>query len=198
MTRLRAALLIGAALMTTSCATGYGARGITGGYTDEKIDETHYHVKFDGNGHASEERVWSFWIYRCAELTRAKGFTHFTIQRPGEKVGRADTAPGMRRAAYTVGADGRAVPTQVGYTYVPIFIPGGTTTSWHSDAVIAMFNDPLPDDLWVLRAESVMATLANYVKSNGEKATAVDRQEVFRRAATMKPSERGYSFGGLL
>ncbi|MBF9263203.1 CC0125/CC1285 family lipoprotein [Paracidovorax cattleyae] len=49
---------------------------MAGGYIDEKIDETHYRVKFDGNGSTSADRVWNFWLYRCAELTKEKGYTH--------------------------------------------------------------------------------------------------------------------------
>lgn len=197
MTMFRLALLMSAVLATTSCATGYGAKGLTGGYSDQKIDETHYRVKFDGNGHASKDRVWGFWMYRCAELTREKGFAYFTIQRPGESLGQAQPAPGIRRASYEEqpGA-GRFIQTG-GYSYVPIYIPGGTVTSWHTDAVVAMFKEPLPEKLWVLRADSVLEALAPYVKANGEGVT-VDRDEVFRRAATIKLPERGYSFGGPL
>jgi hypothetical protein len=199
MTLLRLALLMGAVLASTSCATGYGAKGLTGGYSDLKIDETHYRVKFDGNGYASKDRVWGFWMYRCAELTREKGYAYFSIQRPGETVGRAQPAPGIRSAAYVEEAGaGRFVQTRSGgYSYVPIYVPGGTSTSWHSDAVVAMFKDPLPEDVWVLRADLVLEQLSAYVKANGE-GVKVDREDVFRRSATIKLSERGYRFGGPL
>ena len=59
------------AFSVSGCATGYGARDLTGGYTDERIDDSHHVVRFNGNGYASADRVWYFWIYRCAEPTKA-------------------------------------------------------------------------------------------------------------------------------
>ena len=46
-------LFVAGALAVTGCATGYGAQGLTGGYSDSRIDDTHHVVKFNGNGFAS-------------------------------------------------------------------------------------------------------------------------------------------------
>ena len=61
------AVLVVASL--ASCATGYQANGITGGYTEKKITDSAYVVSFGGNGFATKDRVYYFWMYRCAELT---------------------------------------------------------------------------------------------------------------------------------
>lgn len=70
-------------LSLAGCATGYGPKDATGGYSDEKLDESHYRVKFNGNGYASQERVWSFWIYRCAEITGQQGYRVLSIAEAG-------------------------------------------------------------------------------------------------------------------
>src|SRR5690348_9692961 len=71
----------------SGCATQYGASGITGGYKDTKVDETHYIVEFNGNGYASKQRVHFFWLYRCSELTVQKGYEFFSLEpvRPVRK-----------------------------------------------------------------------------------------------------------------
>lgn len=62
-----------------SCATPYKEHGLFGGYRDTAIDTNHYLVTFDGNGKTPRDRVFAYWAYRCAELTKEKGFTHFTL-----------------------------------------------------------------------------------------------------------------------
>lgn len=206
MARTRIALALGAALMAVSCATGYGPNFLTGGYDDEKVDDTHYRVKFHGNGYASQERVWNFWIYRCAELTKQKGYTYFSLQKPGAAPEPApapapEPAPapaGPKPAAYY--PDGGDAPRFIrtrGTSYVPIYVPGARITTWHTDAIVAMFKDPLPEDLVVLNAQTVLDELAPYVKSNGS-ATPVSREDLLRRAALVKRPASNYKFGGTL
>ncbi len=185
MIRLHTALALGAALAVASCATGYGPNTLGGGYKDEKLDDTHYRVKFDGNGYASKDRVWNFWIYRCAELTKEKGFTHFTIQKPGEPLSLAPQGPRMIKTR------------SGGVTYIPIYVPGHTVTTWHTDAVVAMFKEPLPEGVWLMRAQSVLDDLAPYIKSNGASTPPV-RDDIFRHAATINRPETNYNFGGPL
>jgi len=196
MIRIRTALALGVAAMVASCATGYGPKSFTGGYADEKLDDTHFRVKFDGNGHASSERVWNFWMYRCAELTKQQGFTYFTLQRPGEPVGQAPGQPPMRPAVHQEGASSGMIKTKGGgYTYVPIYVPGHQITTWHTDAVVAMYRDPLPDYVVVLRAQTVMDELDPYIKSNGD-TKPITRSELYRKAITMNRPESNYNFGG--
>src|SRR5689334_4498131 len=100
------------ALAATGCATGYGARGLTGGYSDSRVDDTHYLVTFNGNGHASKERVWNFWFYRCAELTTERGFAYFDIE-PAKKDGKQsfleDPSGASRYAGHRPAAGGGLV-----------------------------------------------------------------------------------------
>jgi hypothetical protein len=233
MFRIRTTLAIAAAFAVAACATGYGPKSIGGGYADERVDDSHYRVKFQGNGYASQDRVWNFWMYRCAELTKQKGYTHFALQKPGQPQSQAPQAAGMQAAAYrqqTYRHDGYrpGLFRQAGYhegaflgeegdglepgmddaprmlrtkgggaTYVPIYIPGSTIRTWHSDAIVAMFKEPLPENVVVLKAQAVLDDLDPYIKSNGATPPPL-RDEVFRRAATVNRPRTGYQFGGPL
>lgn len=53
---------------------------VSGGYSDLRIDETHYRVTFAGNRLTSRERVESYLLFRAAELTLLKGYDYFIIQ----------------------------------------------------------------------------------------------------------------------
>src|SRR4051794_15200670 len=67
------------AMLLAGCATPYKANGLGGGFVDERIDDNAYSVAFHGNSLAKHERVWNFWFYRCAELTREKGYSAFAV-----------------------------------------------------------------------------------------------------------------------
>ncbi len=202
------------AVLVSGCATGYGPKSLAGGYSDEKLNDSHYRVKFDGNGHASKDRVWGFWMHRCAELTLEKGYTHFMLKKPGEPLGAAPlpehlaariadelglSPAGPRSAAYH--ANDTEAPQRVltagGVTYIPIYIPATRITTFHTDAVVAMYKEPLPENVLVLSAKSVLDVLGPYVKSNGTAELAA-REDLFRRAAVMNRARSNYIFGGSL
>lgn len=202
------------AVLVAGCATGYGPRSLTGGYSDEKLNDSHYRVKFDGNGHASKDRVWGFWMHRCAELTLEKGYTHFMLKKPGEPLGAAPLPEplaaqlaeelglqpaGPRSAAYhrNDASSPHRVLTGGGVTYIPIYIPATRITTFHTDAVVAMYKEPLPENVLVLHARTVLDNLGPYVKSNGS-AALVTREDLFRRAAVMNRPRSSYLFGGSL
>jgi hypothetical protein len=109
------AVLFAMAILTTGCATGYGPKGMSGGYEDKQIDGNTYRVSFFGNGHTSGNTVWNYWIYRCAELTREKGFELFSLI--SEKKGRSaiPDSDGFRTADLRSGDEGKAVKTAGGY-----------------------------------------------------------------------------------
>ena len=184
------------AMLVVSCATQYTQNSVFGGYSDTKIDETHYQVKFDGNGHSSQERVWSFWIYRCAELTKQKGFVYFALEKPGPKVSAMPDAARRSFASYSE----EDVPAKIrtaGATYTPIYIPGARITTWHTNAIVAMYNDPTPEGVIVLRAQSVLDDLDPYVKSNGA-GTPIAKDVLFRHAAMLRRPATDYNLSGTL
>lgn len=81
------AACVGLALAVASCtmtSTPYqplhSASRVSGGYSDLRIDETHYRVTFAGNRLTSRERVESYLLFRAAELTLLKGYDYFVIE----------------------------------------------------------------------------------------------------------------------
>jgi hypothetical protein len=52
---------------------------VSGGYTDQMLDDTHFRVTFSGNDTTPREQVESYLLYRAAELTSSKGFDWFEM-----------------------------------------------------------------------------------------------------------------------
>jgi TonB family protein len=166
-----------AAIWLTGCATAYQRHGITGGYTEKKINDSAYIVTFNGNGFADGERVYHFWLFRCAELTLQSGYDLFEL-RP---VRTARISPGsnasMRQAAYQPDQRGRLRPA----LFVPLVIPMGTVKTWSYRATVLMYRKPLPHDLLMaFDARETIAELGPYVKSNGKAAPPTSEELVAR------------------
>jgi hypothetical protein len=201
--RLKIASALVAGVLMVACATPYQQNSLGGGYTDEQLDETHYRVKFSGNGYATSDRVWAFWMYRCAELTKEKGYTHFSLHKPGEPLARLNreepARAGFRTAVYREGEGGASMQKTRGVVVVPsyIYTPGVRVTTYHSDAVVSLHRTPLAEGLVLLKAQTVLDELAPYVKSGGQ-AALIKRDELFDKASTYVQPQIGYRFGGEL
>lgn len=159
---------IALAAIVSACATPYGTQGVTGGYSESKISDSAYVVTFNGNGFTSRDRVYYFWVYRCAELTLQHGYSLYATRTNAPKAGPEASQGTLRQALYTSGGDERLVKTRGGS--VPIFVPGGGggATAWTFSATILMYKRPLPEEvLWAVDAEQVVAALKPYVTSNG-------------------------------
>jgi len=61
------------------CATAYRREIITGGYTNFRLADNTYRVRFKGNNYTSRDKVELFLLYRCAELTEQLGYAHFVL-----------------------------------------------------------------------------------------------------------------------
>lgn len=85
-----AAIGLGLGLSACETATPYqalapGAR-VSGGFSDQKLDENHYRVMFKGNSETPRATVESYLLYRAAEVTVANGFDWFeAVQRHTDK-----------------------------------------------------------------------------------------------------------------
>lgn len=55
------------------------AGGVHGGYSDERLADGRFRVKFHGNELTSRERVEGYLLYRAAELTVQNGYDWFRI-----------------------------------------------------------------------------------------------------------------------
>jgi len=75
-----------AAVLATSglagCASSYGPDTITGGYLEKQLEPGIWRVVFLGNGYTTAETTQTFWLYRCAELAKLKGYDGFRILTP--------------------------------------------------------------------------------------------------------------------
>ena len=67
------------AMLLAACATPYQPSGMSGGFTETRLDSNVFRVTFKGNGYTSRERAEDMALLRSAELTLQYGFTHFAI-----------------------------------------------------------------------------------------------------------------------
>lgn len=68
----------------SGCATGYHSAanpilGFTGGYWDAPGPGSTIKVGFEGNGFISRDKVSTYLLYRCAEVTKREGGSHFVF-----------------------------------------------------------------------------------------------------------------------
>jgi hypothetical protein len=82
---LKHLLAAGAACAALSgCATGYHSAtnpilGFTGGYWDVRGPGATIKVGFEGNGFISPDKVSTYLLYRCAEVAKREGGSHFVF-----------------------------------------------------------------------------------------------------------------------
>lgn len=62
-----------------ACATKYRELEFRGGYTDRKMAEDIFVVRFTGNGFTSKRLVADYALYRCAEITREQKAFYFIV-----------------------------------------------------------------------------------------------------------------------
>ena len=86
MTTLRTtgwAMAIAAGLALAGCVStplyAPQARDGASGYAEQKLDDTHYRVTFNGRMTTSRNRVEDALMLRAAEVTQSAGFSHFVI-----------------------------------------------------------------------------------------------------------------------
>lgn len=78
----RVVLAIPCLFFLSACATSYQTMAHQGGYSETEISKDTYQVVFAGNGITRHITAQSYWLYRCAELTLAKGYSGFEITTP--------------------------------------------------------------------------------------------------------------------
>lgn len=146
------------------CATTYHAKGPNGGYSDKRISDSAYVVSFRGKGFASYERVYNFWMYRCAELTLSHGYTLFSIQ-PNQPVAQ-QTPAGTQPATDEERGKARAIKAAFFVAPTP-FAPTATDVSF--SATVVMYHGPLaPEIVWALDAQKIQAALKPFILSDDD------------------------------
>jgi hypothetical protein len=187
-------------MMLASCATAYQKSGLTGGYGETKIDDSHYVVYFNGNGYTNKDRVWYFWVYRCAQLTLEKGFFYFSIEPVQSNMNKTGFTPGPTEHLYAAVLDDDADAHVINVShsggggarggYSTIYVPGGTIVTWHSRAIVAMYNDAIPQKKVVWRAQSVLDALAGYIRTNGSSSPPLRTTIMEQSAYAVGPDRR--------
>lgn len=81
-TLLLAILVTGFGLV--GCATGYKAKGYSGGYYDRKMGANKWLVGFSGNGYTSRSTAQEYAFKRAEELCKEKGFSDWDISNQHE------------------------------------------------------------------------------------------------------------------
>ncbi|GAB2801252.1 hypothetical protein GCM10027021_25980 [Dyella kyungheensis] len=191
--------------------TPYQKWAKNGGYDEFKVDVDTYNVVFYGNRQTTQDMVWYYWMYRCAELTHETGYEAFTLvklqtgrptgsypwQPQGvqpykpfyqQPPGASNTPPsGHSPTAYDGDEGGRLIPVHAGGTVVvhTMYIPGGTVTmtEWSAHGIVTMYHVPLPENVKsALNAKAILDMLGPYVMSHG-KSPAPSRMEVLKRAS---------------
>ena len=193
--RPRTAFILLALAMLAGCATGYGPQGYTGGYIDTKIEEDVYRIRYSGNGMTSRDKVWQYWIYRCAELTTQKGYSHFMLLKTGEPVPapQADSSPAAGHAYQraSAGDEGdplsRATPAATRSAPIYIFTPSTPVIKYANEGSIKMVNNPAAyPGRTMLRADVILKLVGPYVQTGG-KTRAPSEQELLKAAIVTAP-----------
>lgn len=145
----------------SGCATSYAPKDESGGYTEKQLAEDRYEIYFYGNQHTSVQKVWYYWLYRCAELTLEKGY-HYFIYDPPKPAARMQSKEGGKHITFTSFSD---------YSNKT-----GKHSRYWSMGVVTLYKNPLPGSAWfVLDAVTVKEALSPYIESNGH-STPPDRR----------------------
>jgi len=149
---------------------------VSGGFTDQKLDDDHFRVAFKGNTDTPRATVESYLLYRAAEITVAQGFDWFeTVDRHTDK--KKDTwvdpdpfyGPGYRWgyfrpywSFYGGYGWGRFGPYWGGYDVQ-------TSEQFEASAEIALHHGPKPQgDPRGLDAREVLANLGPKIQHPGK------------------------------
>jgi hypothetical protein len=163
-----AALIL--AVSIVCCSTPYQSQGFRGGFSDTRIDSDTVLVSFKGNGYTGHEKVETYLLRRCAEVTLADGYDYFVIvDKDDEAVHGAINTPGSyssNTSATVMGS--RNVAFGQAHT-TGTFNPGQSIpyTKHRSEVMIKMFKGQKPrDDTRAFDAHE----LEHYLGEPGERA----------------------------
>src|SRR5947208_94690 len=138
MARFATCVFVLASAFLAGCATptAYQPKSWTGGYQERAVGKNRWYVEFYGNGRTTRDTVMAYWLHRCAELTMLKGYDYFVLI---SKTPQARGVPDID-IRYASGDDDPAVlhAKGGGGGYVPVYVPGGTVTTWSARGVIEL------------------------------------------------------------
>ena len=165
---------LAAVLLLSACATPTpyqprvrGAQ-VSGGYSDQRIEENRYRVTFVGNSLTSRERVENYLLYRAAELTKQAGYDGFTMVTratdPHVRTSYSPMGPGWGYWGpswrYRYGGNWRYWDPWGPDPFWGDTVDVRTVTSYEATAEIVMFRGRRPSDPSSFNAEDVLRHLA--------------------------------------
>jgi hypothetical protein len=136
-------------LALVGCATSYQGKGLTGGYSDVRVDSNTFRVDFHGNAFTSRQTVETYLLRRCAELTVDAGYDYFvTLGSDTEARQGAYTTPGSYNSMTTGSATAYGNTVYGSATTTGTFHPGQTfvITKYGASATIKVFRGDKPTD----------------------------------------------------
>ncbi len=129
-------------LAAGACATKYQPVGFTGGYSHVQIDANTYKVSFRGNAYTLRDRVETYLMYRCAELTAEAGYDYFVIVSGGTDTQHGVvTTPGTYTSTTTGSATAYGNTAYGSATTTGTYTPGQSfvITKYGGTAMIRVF-----------------------------------------------------------
>ena len=118
------------ALVLSACATPYGKYGLTGGYTDSRIDENTFSISVDTNGFTNQQTTSMYGLYRAAELTVENGYDFFVVVSDSQNpTGMSMAMPGSSNTTINpYGTRATATTTYAPGIIVPMVFPNSSLT----------------------------------------------------------------------
>ncbi len=142
-------VFVGMALLLNGCATTYQPVAFKGGYSHIQVDANTFRVSFRGNGYTPRDRVETYLMYRCAELTAETGYDYFIIVGGSTDAGHGlISTPGTYRSTTTGSAMAFGNTAYGSATTTGTYTPGQTfiITKHTGTAMIKVFKGEKPPD----------------------------------------------------
>jgi hypothetical protein len=201
-------------VLLASCAAPVGT------FSQKQVSSNQYEIQLIGQFNIPRDQVWINWIYRCAQLTKEKGYSYFSVADPTTiKVRPTNARPApqalttseqrqanatgndrvqMRSALYRIDDQGphllQVAGKGGGFVSVPVYGAGATVYAYQDDMLITMYADPLPLEAGaVLRAQTILDAYGAYVESHGKAVLADTRKDVVERATVVSPLRTAYN-----
>ena len=157
-------------LLLAACVTIYGRASATGGfgYSEYKIDDRTYQVRFAGIPPLTREQVELFWLYRCAYLAREKGYELFALAfPPAVRTDAFKSLPAASPALFLANTRERRNMYRHVELIRAFFVPG--PRYWVSRGVMRVFHESLPADVpFAFRAQVIIDMLQPLVDAAHE------------------------------
>ena len=123
-----------AVLLLAGCASAYGPRSLTGGYSEKWIAPTEVVVYATGNGFTSADATADMAAFRACELALAAGYQHFIVIEGGTTTGGPEVEIAPATTEVNPNGYGGATATHVPATRISTWNPrSGLRVSFLTD-----------------------------------------------------------------